>query len=255
MSKELYWIDDSTKGIIDIVDPTFVKLWNIDDLERGITSKIIILGNNSLNSPTYQPYSNQEERLFQEKLTEIFFKKCVSSYNYKTARDYFMNYKGVLIDNCVNLLFTKEKMDSEKERKKEFDQLIALWGKKAIKCENKEDYLAATQNVENLIKLMNIDSDASIAVDMQLMNMDEEKVKRNELVLSMELYHQLKKKGYKCFLYSKLIFEKDFVDGWKESYQQNYSETFDGVIYSRFELGVRSNDEHTIEKIIDFVEG
>lgn len=254
MSKEIYWIDDSTKGIVDIIDQTFVKLWNIGDLEKGISSKIIILGNNSRNSPTYQPYSNQNESLLQEKLTERFFKKCMSSYNHQTAREYFMNYKGVLIDNCVNLIFTKEKMDSDKDRKIDFDQLIALWGKKAIKCENKEDYLPASQNVENLIKHMNIKSDASVAVDMQLMNMDEEKVKHNEIVLSMELYHQLKKKGYKCFLYSKLIFEKDFVDGWKGSYQQNYSETFDGVIYSRFELGVRSNDEYTINEIIKFVE-
>lgn len=254
MSKDIFWIDDSMKGIVDIVDQTFVKLWNIGDLEKGISSKIIILGNNSPNSPTYQPYTNQDERLLQEKLTERFFKKCMSSYNHLTARENFMKYKGELIDNCVNLLFTKEKLNSEHDRKIEFEQLIALWGKKTIKHENSEDYSQAAKNVENLIKLMNINPDASIAVDMQLMNIDEEKVKHNDIVLSMELYHQLKKKGYKCFLYSKLIFEKEFVDGWKGSYQKNYSEIFDGEIYSRFELGVRSNDGDTIEEIKNFIE-
>lgn len=244
MGKAIYWIDDNSSAIMNIVDSVFPSFWKLEE-EDGIETHIRVFGNCKQETSGLALWSKKDEQKFQQDIIRKFERLCKNK-DRLGERNLFVKKKDLICDNIVVMYKQPESKEKEQEIE-EYKKIYSVWqggqvielveGKKQISNE-------AQMLTKKLLERMNIAEGACIALDLALLQGDMEKVKLKKLpILSMELYHLIKEK-HECFLYSYYFFEEKFIDAWKEVYSDIYCET-SPIIHTRKEL-LRKNITETL---------
>ncbi len=234
--KTIYWINDNIQQTIGIMRKTFPTLWHLDKEdqenegnEKGVATKVVIFGNAFQQIPVVTLHSESEEIALQHKMEDLLFEKCQTLQGATWDTHYYQR-KRKLIENSVNVIF-KTQIKEDKKREKEdlifYQELCTLWQDEIEKGKISDKH---KEKVREVIERMNFPENACIGIDLVLLHGDIEKTKEEKCIISMELFHQLKQK-YKCFLYSNLSFDAQFVEQWKANYEKVFGEQDDVEIY------------------------
>lgn len=251
--KLIYWIDDDENDMYAVVKGAIQKLWNLDG-DDGIRSKILLVGSASDFGDTEEYYSEEDENVFRWKIEEVFIRIC-RNIQKQDPLDSLYEKNKYLIKDPITVVFK----DTDSDVKNGFySNLNKLWSKQASECENDNNYNDAKLEIEKLITKMQIPKHALVGIDVLLLSDDEYRIMEKKRIVSMELYYQLTKLGYKCFLYSSEADNKALVNNWNEVYQKFYGdENTDGnkdiMIWLRRELTQKGND-NIVEEIKTLVE-
>lgn len=247
MSKKIYWIDDNIQQMLNIVYGIVSKFWNLDSEEEGIAAKIIIFGNASITPGTKELWTELEEEEFIDNLYKIFKRKC-RSVDATASENLTYKKNKALIEDSAKILFKKEIPEEEYEF---YQKILRIWGKSDLEDANSGEYQSARKLVEQFIAKLEMEEESGVGIDLELIYGDIIENKVPKRILSMELYYQLKKQKYKCFLYSTRGDSEKVKNSWKEIYQKCYPDDEDDniTIFSRTDMMEKGND-----KVIDNIE-
>ncbi len=232
-NKTIYWIDDNTGKMNDVIHGIISKFWKLDSNEEGIASKIIIFGNASLASGSEVLWTEAEEWKFYNKIFNYFKDQCTDIDGTNPSQETY-NKNKELIKEPVQILYKQECSAEEKEF---YQKTLEIWGKGELKDSGSEEYKKAQGLVRELITKMQIPTGAGVGIDLELINGDFRDNRVTKRILSMELYHQLKSSNYKCFLYST---EADY-DSITKSWNEVYSRLYDTESMSEIKIYIRND--------------
>lgn len=250
-SKTIYWIDDNTGKMLDVIHGIISKFWKLDSNEEGIASKIIIFGNASLISGSKALWTASEEREFYDKILSCFKDQCTDIDATNPSKETY-NKNKELIKDSVRILYQQECSDVEKDF---YRDVLETWGKGELQDSGSEEYKKAQGLGSELITKMQIPPGSGVGIDLELINGDFRDNMVMKRTLSMELYHQLKSINYKCFLYSTEADYDSITKSWDEMYHKLYdTESMSKIkIYTRNDMMKKGNDlaVREIEKMME----
>lgn len=239
-SRTIYWIDDNTGKMNDVIHGIITKFWKLDSEEEGIASKIIIFGNASLASGSEALWTEAEELKFSDKVFNYFKDQCTDIDATNPSKETYKSNKE-LIKGSVRILY---KQECSKEEKEFYQNTLEIWRKGELKDGDSEEYKKAQRMVSELITKMQILSGTGVGIDLELINGDFRDNMVTKRILSMELYHQLKNNNYNCFLYSTEADYDSITKSWNEMYHKLYdTESKSEIkIYTRNDMMKKGND-------------
>lgn len=244
MEKKIYWIDDYPGAILTIAENIFPYFWKLDE-DEGIETHVKLIGNAFQEPPGLELWSKKDEQNLQEALMEQF--KQVWKDKKRFEEDKVIEHRKKLIYGNVKFLYKNPENDVEKEQIKEYRKLCELWQSNLKDNETRNE---AKKLAQKLYQLLDIDLGACVALDMALLQGDIEKIqKKAGPILSMELYHLIKK-SHKCFLYSYYVFDNSFINAWKDFYKYSYEDSEEPVIYSRSAMYTKKLTGKLIEELL-----
>lgn len=239
VKKAIYWIDDSTTGILNIVHSIFPRFWNWES--GAIETHIRIIGNETQEATDLKLWSEKDEQKLKEHIYEVFEQSCRNEDNF--GQDDLYEKKIDLIENNIHIMYKLEDNDSDEYRK-----LYSIWKK------NEEITKEAEDSAQALLDKMNIAAGACVGLDLALLKGDIDKVStKKQPILSMQLYKKLQEK-HKCFLYSKYVGQDPFIEGWKEVYENTFKDSKQIIIKKRHDLFEKNISEAGFEELIKLVE-
>lgn len=220
----IYWIDDNFGKMRTIVTGIFPLLWNIkqDNESVQIKNYIILFGNAYQDPGSDVLYSEEMIEAAKNKLVDFFEEECQTEDGPTESNQLFIKNKG-LIKDTMRIVFSAESKSED----------LDLW--KKIKENWTGGMKKKKEDIEKLIERIAIPEESCVGIDLELLYGDIESAKQGKIIISMELYKQLKKKKCKCFLYTTSAEDEDFLEKWrskcKEYCEQNEDDTID--IYDR----------------------
>lgn len=240
--KKIYWIDDSVQQLLYILHGAISKLWEIENLDQeGIASELIVFGNAWEEMDTDELFSREDQSETEDKIQEHFWELCIKNDGPNRERPSYNKKKG-LIENCVKYVYVQDDCDDIAQYKR----LKNAWINTELGDDKKNEYIAASEDVQELIKRMDLQEKMSVVgIDIALLYGDMERLEKGKRILSMELYNKISEMGLKCFMYSSEADDDDLMNNWLEAYSKLY-EKVDVEIYQRSDLMQRGG-----EKIID----
>ncbi len=253
MGKSMYWIDDNPHVIMNIVDGVFSKLWNLDG-EESIETHVRIFGNEGQESRGLGLWDKNDEKEFQAKIVQKFEQLC-RNVDPMGDENVFQKKSGLICDNIV-MMYKLPENETEVKEIEEYRKFCNIW--QSCPCETKENAICITEeareSARTLLKKMDIIEGACVGLDLALLQGDMEKVKdEGKPILSMELYHLIKQQ-HECFLYSRYMFDKSFIESWKKVYAKVYGDKERPIIHKRSELFAKNVSEALINQLIKLVD-
>lgn len=249
-NKTIYWIDDNTGKMNDVLHGIISKFWKLNLNEAGIASKIIIFGNASLASGSTVLWTEEEEWKFYDKVFHYFKDQCTDIDATNPSIETY-NKNKELIKGAVRILY---KQECSAEEAKFYRDTLETWEKSELENSESEEYKKARDLVRKLIMKMQIPPGVGVGIDLELINGDFRDNMVTKRILSMELYHQLKSNNYKCFLYSTEADYDSITKSWNEVYSRLYdTESMTEIkIYTRNDMMKKGDDAalREIEKMI-----
>lgn len=239
MCKAILWIDDSTDGIMNIVESIFPYFWDLSG-NNGIETHIRIIGNNMQDAPALDLWSEEDEQQYRADIMNIFQQLCRDN-DRLGDKNLYEKRKNLICDN-IRIMYKQEDKDID-----EYRQLCQMWQNTSeITKQNHE-------SAQSLVQKMEIPEGACVGLDLALLQGDIENVRdKNKPILSMELYHIIKEK-HECFLYSNYVFDTSFINEWKKVYSEKYDDTTEPIIHKRSEMYIKNISENLIKELIDLV--
>ena len=258
--KKLYWIDDDFDEMFYVTQGAISKLWHLDDkkmsLDDKVCSRIIIFGNSCRKRDTFQLASQEDEEIACQEIAQLYMERCIRVDGPDPARPVFKNNLKLIIGDSddmpgpVTFLLKEEDADNMDK----FRRIYNAWinpteGKEGEKREEE------CNQVKELIGWMKIEKGSSVGIDTLLLLGDNDRIREGKRIISMEIYNQLIKDQYECFLYSSEAENFAFTENWIDTYKKLYADTEDGAeglsIISRKDLLQNSllgyNDKGTIK--------
>lgn len=253
MGKAIYWIDDNPHVIINIVDGVFSKLWKLDD-EEGIETHIRILGNGGQETRGLRLWEKDDEKQFRTAIMQRFEQLC-SNADKLGEKNIFQKKSGLISDNII-MMYKSPVNDIEEREVEEYRKMYYIWQNNSCKMDGENISITneARDCTEILLQKMGIEKGACVGLDMALFHGDIEKVKdEGKPILSMELYHMIKQ-THECFMYSHYMFDKRFIESWKEVYSKAYGDKELPIIHKRSELFAKNVSETLINQLLELVD-
>lgn len=244
--KILYWIDDNIQQMFYIVQEAILKLWRLER-EDGISSKIIIFGNNCENGDSDELYSKEKEDEYWRELW-IIYKEICQSYEGPNPKHPIFNKKKDLVEDAICFLFKKDNPGDLKA----YGKIKTAWTRDALVDSSAGNYEKAKKEAAALLTRINIQENSVVGIDLSLLNGDVDRVKAGKRIISMELFHQLTEAGTKCFLYSTDADDEEFRGNWEKSYKKLYKDDSTAItIYNRNDFMQKGSDTivDTVEKM------
>ncbi len=240
MNKAIYWIDDSTTGILNIVNSVFPYFWKIND-DEGIETHIKIIGNETQAATDLKLWTIKDEEDFKKQILDMFEQLCVDNDDF--GEKGLFEKKINLIEKNIQIMYKLEDNDSGEYRK-----LYSVWKNNEVITDE------ARESAKNLLNKMNIVKGACVGLDLALLKGDMEKVSaKKQPILSMQLYNILQQK-HKCFLYSKYGSQDPFVEGWKEVYESTFNDSNPIIIQKRCGLFEKNISKKEIDELLKLVD-
>lgn len=255
MDKELYWIDDDVPNILDLAQHTFPVLWGLDGSDH-IINKVILFGDDLKKGLDSEQLNDKRERNIIHRLIDYFKIECDKIEQADPEHNLFE--KKRYLTNDIFKLFAKipTKITPEEDRDKQNEliqltkRIIDFW-KNTDKVSDKEEYTRNKSDIDKLIEAFAIPEDAFVAIDLVLLFKDDERVKNENRILSMELYHKLSSiRPGRCFVYSRYISDIKLAGTWKEIYNKNYDPNVEVKLYKRKDFNVKeANGTRLLDQI------
>lgn len=262
MSKTLLWIDDSMELIMEVIQGAIVDSWKLDkEGEEGMRTKILLFGDACLERDSAALWKQEDENRMNRDLFNLFIDEC-EDIEGPTSGNETAEKNMYLIDKAIQILFKEE---DKKEDLNFYNDVKHIWKEKLIeeresgeeKEHKKENYEQAKQYVTAIIERMQIDKvsgttekseETIIGIDLELLLDDLERARDDKQIISMELYHQLRMKGYPCFIYSSHADDKQLIDAWKNTYKRLYNDEESVTTYERSDFSIKGM-ENMISRI------
>lgn len=239
VKKAIYWIDDSTTGILNIVHSVFPRFW--DKRNGAIETHIRIIGNETQEATDLKLWSEKDEQKLKQYIYKVFEQFCRNEDNFGQKDLFEKNFD--LIENNIQIMYKLEDKDSD-----EYGKLYSIWKS------NEEITEGAKVSAQALLDKMNIAAGACVGLDLALLKGDIEKVStKKQPILSMQLYNELQK-NHKCFLYSKYVGQDPFIEGWKVVYENTFKDSKQIIIKRRRDLFKKNISEAGFEELKKLVE-
>lgn len=239
VKKAIYWIDDSTTGILNIVHSVFPRFW--DKKNGAIETHIRIIGNETQEATDLKLWSEKDEQKLKQHIYKVFEQFCRNEDNF--GQEDLFEKKFDLIENNIQIMYKLEDNDSDEYRK-----LYSIWKK------NEKITKEAEDSAQALLDKMNIAAGACVGLDLALLKGDIDKVStKKQPILSMQLYKKLREK-HKCFLYSKYVGQDPFIEGWKEVYKNTFDDSNQIIIKKRHDLFEKNISEAGFGELKKLVE-
>ncbi len=253
MNKAIYWVDDNPYVIMNIVEGVFSKLWNLDG-EEGIETHIRIFGNEGQEAKGLGLWDKNDEKEFQTAIMQRFEQLC-SNADKLGEKNVFQKKSGLICDNII-MMYKFPENEIEKKEIEEYRKFCNIWQNSSSEKIGENIYITdeARLCAEKLLKKMNIVEGACVGLDLALLQGDIKKVKDDgKPILSMELYHMIKQQ-HECFLYSRYMFDKSFIESWKKVYEKIYGDKELPIIHKRCELFAKNVSETLINQLLELVD-
>lgn len=233
--KQVYWIDDSFQQMLYIMQGAITKLWNLENTgEEGIASKIFIFGNAYEVADTNFLFSHMDEQEAKLKMKDLFLERCANIDGPDRNRPVY-NARKELISDTVNYLYKKD----EKEDEEAYNELKSIWMSGKLEGNEENEYQSASKKVRELIDRVemmeqNLEKETEqkrvIGMDVMLLYGDRDRLLEGRRIISMDLYDQLKNKGYTCFMYSAEADDDDLMNKWRKVYENTYKNNKETVL-------------------------
>lgn len=253
MRKAIYWIDDNSSAIMNIVDSILPHFFNFDETEI-IEIHIRIFGNCIQVPPGLALCSKKDEQELQWDIFKKFEQLCKDNDRFN-ENDIFNRKKNLICDNIVVMYKQPEGVESNQEIE-EYKEICRIWqGNPIIELSGGKKQISDEAKIyaEKLLERMDIAEGACVGLDLALLQGDIEKVKTEKLpILSMQLYHLIKEK-HDCFLYSYYIFEEEFIKAWKSVYSNIYGDLEEPIIHRRKDLFIKDISDSLLKELISMV--
>lgn len=253
MGKAIYWIEDNTHVIMNIVDGVFSRLWKLDE-EEGIETHIRILGNEGQETWGLHLWEKNDEKEFQTAIMHRFEQLC-RNVDKMGEENTFQKKSGLISDNII-MMYKSPVNDIEEKEVEEYRKLYYIWQNNSCKIDGENICITneARYYAEMLLKKMGIKKGACVGLDMALFYGDIEKVKvEGKPILSMELYYLIKQ-THECFLYSHYMFDKIFIESWKKVYIKIYGDNELPIIHKRSELFTKNVSDVLINELLELID-
>ncbi len=102
-----------------------------------------------------------------------------------------------------------------------------------LKCVDKKDVAGVEFcDVDYIKNIFGIKDDTVVLLNIELLENDRKHLENSNHMLSMSIYHKLKKAGINCLLYSELYYPVPLINGWKQKYKECGYGSEDIVIYN-----------------------
>lgn len=255
MDKTLYWIDDDIANILDLAKHAFPVLWGLGDSDH-IINKVILFGDDLKKGLDSELLNDKRERNIIHRLTSCFKDECDKIEQANSEHNLFEEKKYITKD--IFRLFAKIPTDitTEADKKKQHElialtkRIIDFW-KNTEKLLNDEEYKKNQEDIDKLIAEFSIPEDAFVAIDLVLLYKDDERVKKGNKILSMELYHKLSlARPERCFVYSRYISDIKLASTWEEIYHRDYNLDNMVKLYKRKDFNAKEpNGMRLVDKI------
>lgn len=244
MNKELYWIDDDVPNILDLAQHTFPVLWGLDESDH-IINKVILFGDDLKKGLDSELLDDKRERNIIHRLTGYFKDNCNEIGQADPEHNLFEEKRYLTKD--IFRLFAKipTEITPEKDQEKQNElieltkRIIDFW-KNTDKVSNKEEYKKNQSDIHKLVEAFAIPEDAFVAIDLVLLFMDDKRVKNENKILSMELYHKLSStRPGRCFVYSRYISDVKLASTWEKIYHENYDSKAEIKLYKKKDFNAK----------------
>lgn len=217
----LYWIDDSSKHMMSIVDKVFPLLWN-----ENLSCISILFGNAYCAKVDELGPDDHDCAALSDYIENQFVCYCqeLDNYYWKELGDTYKEKKELLIRPATMIIplgGTVEGTSNGTIRglvKNWTDDNILKDFQAEVASTSLDNALAKFQmSVDTLINEMKIPDQAPIALDIYLLYGDGNRVQNDLPTLSMVLYNALSTR-HPCYLYSEMAVSQTLVDKWKKIY-------------------------------------
>lgn len=255
MNKELYWIDDDVPNILDLAQHTFPVLWGLNG-SNHIINKVILFGDDLKKGLDSELLNDKRERNIIHRLTDCFKNECdkieQADFEHKLFKEKRYLTKDIfrLFAKIPTEITPEDDRDKQNELIQLTKRIIDFW-KNTDKVSDKEEYERNQSDINKLIEAFAIPEDVFVAIDLVLLFKDDERVKNENKILSMELYHKLSStRPGRCFVYSRYISDIKLADTWKEIYRKNYDPNAEVKLYKRKDFNAKeSNGTRLLDQI------
>ena len=221
--KKLIWIDDNKDKVAQLVNSVFWLLWR-----KNIVSYVLFLGND------YKEYEEADN--YREEDIISFIADMASSYGYfcneqvqkhADLHETAMSYFSRTVNQYVNDSFVHQ-LDYESGSSEKIIDLI-------------KNYIPDLDNEKY-----------AFAIDLRLFLRDYENTMKNDIIESMEIVNELKKKGFSYYLYSSFRYDVPFISNWKKTAEEKYR-IYD-EIWSSMELQNRDDENKNFKELLNICE-
>lgn len=127
MCKAIYWIDDSTQGIMDIVHSVFPYLWDLEGKREEIETHVRIIGNGEQVTTGTSLWSKEDERKSSQAIMRMLERLCKNRDRMNQQKLYAK--KKDLIENKFKNVYKSDDNDISEYRK-----LCLAWQDNNIMC-------------------------------------------------------------------------------------------------------------------------
>lgn len=251
----LYWIDDSIKDMLPIVDNVFPLLWNND-----FYSKIILFGNGYWQKESESYLTKEDCEIFKTYIKKEFAYYCINMDKKSWVKPGTTRQakEDLVSKPLVEMIPFGEDTTSD-----DIARLIQLWTDDAKLEEMKNKAEAENTNeikqefrisAEVLTKKMSISKPAVIAIDIYLLYSDDARLLKQLPILSMALFDLLQT-DYPCYLYSSAGVSKATTDKWLNIYKSTFSPNKPlPEIYPKNGLVTRREDTPAKKELINLLD-
>lgn len=209
--KKIILIDDNIKKVEEIFGKIYDLLWKGKG-EEGIVSKVIFFGDQFKEEEDNKGLSDDDIDSFRGSIKRMLSTHCRNEELWNCNGDMYMEKKKLIEDIAKSI-----KLENNEDIKKLLDE----WKLKEGNLE--------TSSFEPLLNLIWDGSEkekkeSCFLIDVILFLNDIDTVEKNIPIISMGIYHALKKDGFECYLYSSYAFDYLLMDKYKEIYMKLYNE-------------------------------
>lgn len=211
----IIWIDDKPEEMQNVIAYVIASLW-----QSGILSKIYIMR----DTPNYERTIDQNIATLNDLIVGTFTDFLIDNglmgdsandelyrliYEPDTHQD-----KSAHGDNDTSKELFLPTSNVMINKIKDFENLYSLFY--TNRNEITEDYLKSFFNYK--------DEKPIIMIDMCLYSKDFDKLdtKSGEVIFSMHLYHLLKSKGYRTYMYTSYLYPNNLIEYWQQIYEKEF---------------------------------
>lgn len=217
----LYWIDDSSKHMLPIVDNVFPLLW---DEDFSCTS--ILFGNAYCVKADEHGPDQEDCKELSNYIEAKFILYCqdLDRHYWREAGETFKEKQHLLFRPAAKIIPLEHTIEGDTEN------VLRLLANQWMDQDNLTAFQEASAtmpleealdeyglSVDTLISEMGIPNQAPIALDIYLLHGDGARAQNNLPTLSMALYSALSS-DHPCYLYSDMAVSQERADQWKQLY-------------------------------------
>lgn len=215
----LYWIDDSIREMMPIVNNVFPLIWN-----KNFFVKTVLFGNGYCSKEDESPLTEEDRAAFETSIKKEFAYYCINmdNRNWVDAGTTHREKEELVKEPLAKRISLMDETGLDR-----IEALIEAWTNDA-KLEEMKNQAEARDadevlkefemSVEALTQKMSFSEPAAVALDILLLYGDSQRLSNHLPIISMALYNFLQTK-YTCYLYSMVAISKATLDNWLDTYK------------------------------------